>query len=108
MTTMFELEAQVRKLVAEGEAYKLYRIFLEGYVDAGHSPDISRLEELPSVAAVYSQLRPNYDYDKIREEQRDSLLGRYIEQMQKLPQDMITKKAMEYGVNTLLGHDTCK
>jgi len=25
-----------------------------------------------------------------------------------LPQDVITKKAMEYGVNALLGYDTCK
>jgi len=107
-TTMFELEAQLRKLVAEGESYKRYRIFLEGYVDAEQETDIARLEELPGIAAVYSELRPNFDYDKMREEGRDSLLGRYIEEMQKLPQDMITKKAMEYGVNALLGYDTCK
>jgi len=35
-------------------------------------------------------------------------LGRYITQLQKLPQDVITKKAMEYGVNALLGHDLCR
>ncbi len=106
--TMFELENRIRTLTETGEAYKLYRIFLEGYVDADWEPDISRLEELPRVAAVFSAVRPDYDYDKICEEEQDSLLGRYISQMQKLPQDIITKKAMEYGVNALLGHNTCK
>lgn len=106
--TMFELENRIRMLTEKGETYKLYRIFLEGYVDADWEPDISHLEELPRVAAVFSEVRPDYDYDKIYEEEQDSLLGRYIGQMKKLPQDVITKKAMEYGVNALLGHNTCK
>lgn len=107
-TTMFELEERIRELVETGEDYKMYRIFLEGYVDAEQELDVARLEELSQVAAVFSELRPNYDYDKMREEGQDSLLGRYIDKMQKMPQDVITKKAMEYGVNALLGHDTCK
>lgn len=106
--TMFELENRIRMLTEKGETYKLYRIFLEGYVDADWEPDIFHLEELPRVAAVFSEVRPDYDYDKIYEEEQDSLLGRYIGQMKKLPQDVITKKAMEYGVNALLGHNTCK
>lgn len=106
--TMFELENRIRMLTEKGETYKLYRIFLEGYVDADWELDISHLEELPRVAAVFSEVRPDYDYDKIYEEEQDSLLGRYIGQMKKLPQDVITKKAMEYGVNALLGHNTCK
>ena len=107
-TTRFELEARIRKLVECSEPYKLYRIFLEGYVDAGQELEETGLEELPRVAAVYSELRPNYDYDRLREEGQGTLLARYIEEMQKLPQDVVTKKAMEYGVNALLGYYTCK
>lgn len=107
-TTTFELESRIRELVESGETYKIYRIFLEGCIDAEHQIDIEQLEAMPRIAAVYSKLRPNYDYDRMRDEAEESLLGRYIGHMQRLPQDVITKKAMEYGVNALLGHDICK
>ena len=107
-TTMYELESTIRELALTGEPYKRYRIFLEGYIDAEQEYDFSVLEQLPQVAAVFVGLRPDYDYDKMREVEQDSLLGRYIEQMQKQPQDVITKKALEYGVNALLGHNICK
>jgi len=107
-TTMYALEEQIRVLAAEGESYKLYRIVLEGCTDAEQEIDIAPLESLPSVAAVCSDLRLNYDYDRMREEAAGSLLAGYIEQMQKLPQNAITNKAMEYGVNALLGHSICK
>lgn len=107
-TTMFELERQIKDMTTAGETYKIYRICLEGCVDPEQKYNFEQLEQLPLVAAISLNLRPDYDYDKIREEQPETLLGRYIEQMQKFPQDVITKKAMEYGVNALLGYDTCK
>lgn len=107
-TTMFELEKRIRQITEQGEPYKLYRVFLEGHADADWNPELTGLEEIPRVAAIFSEVRPDYDYNKMLEEEKDSLLGRYIRQMYRLPQDMITKKAMEYGVNALLGHDTCK
>ena len=106
--TMYEVESQIKALVEAEEPYKIYRICLEGYVDLEQQYDLEALENLPRIAAVVSRLQPNYDYDKIAEEEGDSLLGRYITQLQKLPQDVITKKAMEYGVNALLGHDLCR
>jgi len=106
-TTMFEIENNIKTLVSVGESYKIYRIFLEGYMDLEQQYDLAALEQLPRVAAVISNLRPDYDYERMLEMEGDSLLGRYIMQMQKLPQDVITKKAMEYGVNALLGHDIC-
>ena len=53
---------------------------------------------------MVSELRPDYDYEKMREEEPDSLLGRYIADLQKMPQSQVTQKALEYGVNALLGH----
>lgn len=106
--TMHEIGKRIKALVSSKEAYKLYRIILEGYMEPDQQYDLEALEQLPRVAAVVSNLRPDYDYDRIADEEEDSLLGRYIVQMQKLPQDIITKKAMEYGVNALLGHDICR
>ena len=63
---------------------------------------------MEQIVDVKAELWPNYHYDKIVEEQPDSLLARYILRMQKKEQDAITKKALEYGVNALLGHKICR
>jgi len=107
-TTQYELERVIRERIAEGESYMLYRIFLEGYVSPDNIFDLAKLEEFPRVVDVTARLQPDYDYAKILEEQPDSLLGRYIARMEKQPQDVVAKKALEFGVNALLGHRICR
>ena len=107
-TTQYALEAALQEVLAAGEDYMYYRIFLEGYVEPDTGFDLSRLEQMTRVVDVTADLLPDYHYDKIVEEQPDSLLARYIMRMQKLPQDVTTKKALEYGVNALLGHKICR
>jgi len=106
--TQYELEQRVRERIAEGEAYMLYRIFLEGYVNPDSSFNLECLEHLPQVVDVTARLQPDYDYEKMLEEQPDSLLGRYIARMEKMPQDVVVQKALEFGVNALLGHNICR
>lgn len=106
--TQYQLEETTCARMAGGEDYIRYRIFLTGYVNPDNQFDLSRLEELPKVVDVTAKLLPNYDYEKMLAEQQDSLLGRYIASMEKLPQDVVTKKALEYGVNALLGHNICR
>ena len=54
------------------------------------------------------QLSPDYDYEKLKENYKDTLLGNYIEEIERRPQDVVTKKALEYGVNALLGYKICR
>lgn len=106
--TQYELEQMVKNRVADGEPYMLYRIFLEGYVNPDAALDFSRLEQMQQIVDVTVNLQPDYNYEKMMEEQPDSLLGRYIARMKKQPQDVVTRKALEYGVNALLGHNICR
>ena len=46
--------------------------------------------------------------EKLKENYKDTLLGNYIEEMERRPQDVVTKKALEYGVNALLGYKICR
>lgn len=107
-TTQYELEQMVKKRIEDGEAYMLYRIFLEGYVNPDANIDFSRLEQMKQVVDVTINLQPDYDYEKMLKEHPDSLLGRYIARMEKKPQDVVTMKALEFGVNALLGHNICR
>ena len=106
--TQYEVDAAMRECLMTGEAHVLYRIFLEGYVEPDTVFDLERMEQMERVVDVSANLFPNYDYDKIIEEQPDSLLARYILQMNRLPQNEVSKKALEYGVNALLGYKICR
>lgn len=107
-TTQYELETQVKEHLREGEEYILYRVFLEGYIEPDMVFDLGRLVQMGQIVDVSVNLFPNYDYGRMVQEQPDSLLARYVVQMNRLPQNEISKKALEYGVNALLGHKICR
>lgn len=106
--TQYAMEQMIKKRFAEGESYMLYRVFLEGCISPECELDFERLEQMERVVDVTVHLQPDYDYDKIRMEEPESLLGRYIAKMKKEPQDVVTTKALEIGVNALLGHNICR
>ena len=47
-------------------------------------------------------LRQDYDYDRLREENEQQLLGRFIAAMQSQGESEVYKKALEIGVEALL------
>lgn len=102
------MKEQVEQLIEESPAYQYFRITLEGYADPDIIYDIENIEKLPRIVDVSMKLVPDYNYDKMLAENADTLLGAYIHTMRNRPQDAVTKKALEYGVNALLGHQICR
>lgn len=92
------------KLLSERPVYQYFRLFLKGKKNPDITYDVSRLEQLERVVDVVQQLEPDYDYEKLKEEHTGSILGEYIRSLQSMPAEEINKKALEYGVNALLGH----
>ena len=107
-TTNFELCEWAKTLLAERPGYQYFRLFLRGKVSPDTGFDTAKLEEFDRVVDVTEQLSPDYDYEKLKENYKDTLLGNYIEEMERRPQDVVTKKALEYGVNALLGYKICR
>lgn len=107
-TTDREVLEWARHLVNESEPYQLFRLQLKGYADPDTEFGVERLEQLEKVIDVSCDILPDYDFDKLREEQGHTLLGNYIESMQAKEQNKVTRKALEYGVSALLGHQICR
>ena len=107
-TTERELVEWAKTLLTERPQYQYFRLFLEGCADPETEYDVSMLEELERIVDVTVDVTPDYDYGKLAEEYGDSLLGRYIRRMQRNGTDPVSRKALEYGVNALLGHKICR
>lgn len=109
-TTEWEIRKQVQTLLEESEPYQRFRLFIEGTTE----PDMElnlELERIPlheKVIDVHYNLRPDYDYEKLCQEQEHTILGRYLKGMLGKEESAVTQKAIEYGVNALLGHQICR
>lgn len=107
-TTGREVLEWARNLIQESEPYQLFRIQLKGYADPDMEFGLERIEALEQVLDVTCDILPNYDYEKLKEEHQNTLVEAYITSMQEMEQTNITKKALEYGVSALLGHQICR
>lgn len=103
-TTERELLMWARTLVAERPKYQYFRLYLEGRKDPDVIYDLQEIEKIERIVDVTEHLLPDYDYDRLEREHSDSILGAYIRRMRQQKPDVVTAKALEYGVSALLGH----
>lgn len=103
-TTERELFRWARGLLGDRPKYQYFRLFLVGRKDPEIVYELSGLRDMERVVDVTENTVPDYDYGRLLEEHPDSLLGAYIRAMNRRDQGVVSKKALEYGVNALLGH----
>lgn len=101
MTNM-AVQTIVKNLLANRQPYELYKIFLEGSLNADTEIDLEWIRQQEAVVDVISSLKTDYDYDKLRDENQDMLIGRFITAMQGQGDSEIYRKALEVGVEALL------
>ena len=101
MTNM-AVQTIVKNLLANRKPYELYKIFLTGTLNADTELDLDWIRNQEAVVDVICSLRQDYDYDRLREENEQQLLGRFIAAMQSQGESEVYKKALEIGVEALL------
>ena len=104
-TTEREIVTWAKKLLAERPTYQYFRLTLSGRRDPEISFDLQALAQMERIVDVREELTPDYDYERLLADHPDSILGAYIRRMSRDGTDIVTKKALEYGVNALLGND---
>lgn len=102
MTTNHGLRASIRNKIAQSEPYQIYKIILVGRYDPELELDIEQLECLERVAAVEVRCRPDYDFEKLKQEYKNQIIGRYIAELEAMPQSRVVKKALYDGVDAFL------
>lgn len=101
-TTEDELKRAVSERIAKAPAFHFFQIILTGVCPSSLNIDTEDLAGMERVAQVVNQCQPDYDFEKLKLRYQQQILGRYIEALEKMPQNEITKKALCYGVEALL------
>lgn len=107
-TTDREVTVWAEGLLQERPSYQYFRLFLKGRRDPETEFSLDHLMGLDRIVDITEELVPDLDYGKLREAHSGSLLAAYIDEMDRRESDAVTKKALEYGVNALLGYEICR
>lgn len=101
-TTADDLKKIVSAQIEKAPIYQFFKIILTGFCSSNAAIDTEDLAGMERVVQVVNRCQPDYDFEKLKLRYQQQILGRYIEALEKMPQNEITKKALYYGVEALL------
>lgn len=102
--TQVQLRAMVRDSIAENGDGNIYTFTVAGRRDPDVSFDCEALMYEGNILEVKDETVPDFDFDKLLEDNRGNIIGRYIESVRDMDAPAEVKaKALDYGVSALLG-----
>ncbi len=101
-TTVEDLKRVMSERIQKAPAFHFFKVILTGFCSSHITIDTEDLARMERVVQVVNRCQPDYDFEKLKLRYQQQILGRYIEALEKMPQNEITKKALCYGVEALL------
>ena len=105
-TTQFVLEDMIRDRISERGADNIFSFRITGRRDPDMVFDTERPKQIGRVIEITDESEPDYDFERLRLENGNNIIGRYIEAVSAAPVSGRTReKALNYGISTLFGQN---
>ena len=92
----------IRRIIDERGRQHMYCFVLQGKRDVDVEFDTSRMNPFKNVLEVVDETRPAYDFERLSEENRGNLIGRFIESFGGCEEGSVEYQALCEGVEALL------
>lgn len=92
---------------AQGNSH-IYKLVLKGQRDPGLTIDPAIFDGCGMILSVTDQTRPAFYLEELKDQYRGQLVGRYIESFQGEEPTEVRQRALQLGLEALLGQDTGK
>lgn len=97
-----ELWDGIREMIrAKGEE-NIYKLILTGPRDAENIFDLSRLEECGNIIEISDRTFPAYDFQKLKEQNRENILGQFIASLENSAEGSMEYLTLCEGVQALM------
>ena len=97
--TMRQLAEQVKALMGQNGRQNMFQIAISGFRDVDFELDERMLMRLGRVLAVHDHSVPDYDFQRIYDENKDNIIGMYIRHISEMEiSDDLKAKALCYGM----------
>jgi exonuclease SbcD len=90
------------KLGKLGNQDGFIKIVIRGYRDEDITFDIQEIYKLGMIVSVVDLAEPDYDFDKFMKDYSRNIIGKFIQNMKKEHMTEVEKKALYYGVKSML------
>lgn len=100
--TNLEAKELLKKKIQEMGVQNIYKVVLTGFRNEYTTFDVDTMDDYGNVLEIVDESRPAYRFDKLKEENKDNLLGNYIEAFSGFPKDSVEYMALYEGVEALL------
>lgn len=101
-TTQFSLEQQISEKIQAAGPVHIYRIRMSGYRDADMNFDTEALMELGNISDVTDETIPWFDAERLYIENKDNLIGMFIQKIDSMPvDDAYKRKLLSTGLTAM-------
>lgn len=100
--TQQTLRECIEKQIRTAPVYQQFKVTLNGFCDRESPIDTDGIKSIERVVEVVNQCQADYDFEKLKLQYGQQILGRYIRALEEMPQNKVTKKALYYGVEALM------
>ena len=101
--TNAEVVNMIKQAIMEGGDNNIFHITIKGFRDADIEFDKTEIGLLGNVISVNDLTEPDFDFEKLYEQNKDNMIGMFIERFgDRSNLDELHKKALYYGTSALL------
>lgn len=101
-TTGFALHTKMNAMIEAKGAANIYKIILTGYRSPEVQFDLANMDVHGNIIEIEDRTRPAYNFAKLLNENKDNLLGRYIESFADCGEESLEYEALCQGVAALV------
>ena len=100
--TVSEIREKIKQKIEEKGEQNIYKVILNGFTDLDEEFLFSGINVFDHVIEIISNVKPAYKLEKLKEQNQNNLLGKYIESLENADPDSIEYQALYIGVEALL------
>lgn len=103
-TTFGKIKDIISQVIECKGKHNIYRFILKGIRNPGTEFDIEELKKMGRILDIENETVPDYDFEELLIENRNNIIGMFIEEVMKSgTDDRIADKALYYGIEALTG-----
>lgn len=96
------LKEKIREMIEQRGTENIYKILLTGYRDPDILFDLRAMDVYGNIIEIFDDTKPSYDFEKIKNQNKDNILGKLIGQLEGYDEKDIRHRAMCEGVRALM------
>ncbi|HIW20693.1 MAG TPA: DNA repair exonuclease [Candidatus Dorea intestinavium] len=100
--TAYEMKDEVVKEIKELGVNNIFKVRLRGYRQEQISLDLTNFDTMGNIIDLMDDTRPFYNFEKLRKNNQDNIIGKFIEEFIDSDKESIEYEAMIQGITALM------